>query len=730
MCRRLRKSMAANNDAGTECRASPNHAMLELMRQAQSMDSNEAYKHMCLAQDEIQRLKLEIQQQQEQEMAVPIKNELQSSLDDAACSAQMEIENPREMNEVESAKNETTETSYKVATKQKKDAQMINSNQPPPSLVEEEPKYTTTVEGSWLDQQKGGKCSIEYLPNVKCYQITLTSKSCDSSPSMIPLSKHDLHFTMIPLEEEKNSNSQSTSLISYYEAKLYQLKKDNHSATSSFLPAGMNGGNNKLHLLLSTILPISSRTSQSTIPTARISTDANSISLRIQLQQDMTSLGTDDLLVDNLLEMKKGGSSSSFSTTPSNNTSNASQLNHLCCRFCRNPIINTQKNDDNTNTPTIRAVLPLPSGYWDKISDYLICYEGQAAIDFTSSSTNAILHTALEDDAILVLHTDDLASGGVVCLAGVMGYGEHSSMMSEQHLNNSGGLHHENGGDGRASSQVWKDNFASREIGVGRTNALTCANCCSTLGYVSEQDSNTYRLYKHLLDCEMPPNNNIGFGSPPGAPAQDPFSEKYTCGSFLAREMVRYAESEAVYTFVVGISDENYNWTGVHNKNPHHGACILLRMLGWDTPMAVMGGSANGGRESEEICFRKVVKVIYEVTSDHGGLTHAANSNSDDPLEWSWGGTDFCCLPPTGKSQANPDDDEIAGAAVQTKASSIRIYFSKQEWTDLRDVLARGSDYFSETVKDAIVMTKLGLQRNGGDGEEQFASLSYLTLVS
>ena len=66
-------------------------------------------------------------------MEVPIKNEVQSSLDDVAYSAQMEIENPSETNEAESAKNETTETSSKIATKQKNEEQMINSNQPPPS---------------------------------------------------------------------------------------------------------------------------------------------------------------------------------------------------------------------------------------------------------------------------------------------------------------------------------------------------------------------------------------------------------------------------------------------------------------------------------------------------------------------------------------------------------------------------------------------------------------------
>ena len=37
----------------------------------------------------------------------------------------------------------------------------------------------------------------------------------------------------------------------------------------------------------------------------------------------------------------------------------------------------------------------------------------------------------------------------------------------------------------------------------GRTVTATCANCGAILGFVSDRDPGTYRLYKHLLDCDL-----------------------------------------------------------------------------------------------------------------------------------------------------------------------------------------------------------------------------------
>ena len=319
-------------------------------------------------------------------------------------------------------------------------------------------------------------------------------------------------------------------------------------------------------------------------------------------------------------------------------------------------------------------------------------------MDFTSSSTNAIPNTALEDDAILVLHQQDLVKGGVRTL-GVKGYGEHSLV----HLN-------DDTATTNSASQAWIDKSA---VKGERSKAVTCVNCCSTLGFVSEYNADTFRLYKHLLDC----------GSPDGSGGGAFVFSKYTCGSFLAKEMVRYAESEAIYTFIVGVSDEN-DWTRVHDP----GACILLRMLSWDTPMAIVGGSIDNSLEDPDLRqmhYQKVVKVIYEERSNKKELTDVIN----DPLEWAWGDTDFCCPPPTRNAESNDASlnlDENSSTALRTKASSTRIFFSKREWSDLKENLICGSRYFSEAMKDAVVMTKLGLPSSE---QKPTASLSFLPIA-
>jgi len=137
------------------------------------------------------------------------------------------------------------------------------------------------------------------------------------------------------------------------------------------------------------------------------------------------------------------------------------------------------------------------------------------------------------------------------------GYGENPSLAEQRRGNDDadadggGGGDDDNDNDDNTSSRAWRDMAASR--GGGANRSVTCANCCSTLGYVSDRDADTYRLYKHLLDCGGPDD----IGGRRRRPASSSSFADHTCGFFLAREMVRYAKSDAVFTFVVGLSDEN-----------------------------------------------------------------------------------------------------------------------------------------------------------------------------
>lgn len=695
--------------------------MAELIQHVQKMDCHTAYEQMCRAQDEIKRLQQQLVQ-----------------LDGAAADGNNNSEdgNTTSASHIE---NEGTPTSKTTAT--------VDIDDGPSSSAEVADMNINMkkAHGTWLDN--GGKCSIEYLPNIKCYHITLTKQnssnssssisSADSTDNNIPMiQKDDLQFTMSPIiRYDHNSHPSSKSCrhdcssslssgVSLFEMKLI------HSSSAS------SDKKSKEDILLSLVLP-AWKTSQhqdidsnsSSCPTVRISVDNNhSISIRINLQQTITDPSSSKRssmdLMDNLLGIEE--------TIFNPSTTSSTDINHLYCRKCRTtPIVlngtttkNTTnaKNNNNTSTARIHSVLPLPSGYWDDIEDYLICYDGQPSIDFSTSTMNAIRNVALEDDVVIVLHKDDVndnndedggGGGKVNTTRDGKGYGEHSAtllrggndMMKTSSLSTSN------------SSQLWKDKSTMKG---NRGNIITCSKCYSVLGFVSGHDSDTFRFYKHLLSCGDPISSSSS-----SLTAKNSFS-KYTCGSFIAREMVRYADSEAIYTFIVGVSDEN-DWTRLSRPS----GCLLLHMLSWDSALAGVDGrttrSSGDDHEDDTIEFEKVLKVIFDETTDRGQHSSSGQEDEDGTsTKWTWGGIDLCC--PPSISSNGLDDNEDFSTEPQTKATSVRIYLSNQEWSELKHVLLNGSEYFSEMVKDAVVLSKLGMPENGNVGHS--ASLSYLPLIS
>ncbi|KAL3756080.1 hypothetical protein ACHAWU_009382 [Discostella pseudostelligera] len=754
MCRQLRKKKKKKKQ---------NNALVELMQHVQTLDSHEAYRRMCLVQDEIQRLKsVELGECEMPHHNQPQQQQQQHELNHTDKTMQNE-DNSVVTNGVGEAKSSISTTecnSDKLRIKEPNltEADHVTDNKTSPPV---RTSYRQRVSGTWL--QNGGKISIEYLPNVKCYRVVLLKSPPTSTEDGVdifslygfPKSQHDLHCTITP------QNIQDDGLHDHLEMKLHQRQLQTFASSDSSLTTSALDREEGQILLLSMSLPTLRHSSlhkegdeSSILPNVNISLDANSISLRVQLHQNydqstaMTNTESENL-VDNLLGVDT--SSSSFSP---NVVTNALDLNYLRCRSCQHRLLRdistttnniVVTNDDATcqndnphsatpaptaTTSIIQSVLPLPSGYWDEISDYLMCYDGQASVDFTSSSTSAIATMALEDDAILVLHKQDLVEAGGVCVLDALGggYGEHTMEgYRKDGKANGANTGSEDGGYGGAPFRVWKDKAA---INGMKSKAATCANCYSTLGYVSEHDTDTFRLYKHLLDCGKE-NDDDGRNDCGGAVPMIGGSifTKHTCASFLARELVRYAESDAIYTFIVAISDVN-DWTRMGRNNP--GACILLRTLGWDTPISTVEGRTRSDGPAEEessgdlcnypLTFQKVVKVIFEVVTDRNILTSPQTSNGDNPIEWTWGGTDFCCPPPRLSSASIADGLMNDEKVVQTRASSVGIFLSEREWCELKNELHRSSDYFTEAVSDAFVITKLGLL--------QAAKLSFLPLVA
>lgn len=319
-----------NADAASEAM----EAWRDLARRVESMDRDEAYMQMCKAQDEIRRLQSHYQEtKQADNDSSTVKSPMIMSH-----STNSEAENER------SAEGGLSKDVFTSATNS--DVQSLQTANEQSTTAFQTDKRVHCINGTWIDN--GGECSVEFLPNVKCYILTLIQNdtSANTSCSCIPTRDEvTLDFSLI----HDNSKDDSSSDISYYEVKMY------HNKVISNNPQ-----------LLSLSLPVDSFSfgmDQEQAPNYRVTTDDNSLSVRIQFHS-LTIDGSNSI-IDELL-----GNTDSTSNFSSTIMSDAKSMNYLCCRTCHNPIV------ENDGEPIIQSVLPLPSGYWDEITDFLICYDG------------------------------------------------------------------------------------------------------------------------------------------------------------------------------------------------------------------------------------------------------------------------------------------------------------------------------------------------------------------
>ncbi|EJK68799.1 hypothetical protein THAOC_09992 [Thalassiosira oceanica] len=283
------------------------------------------------------------------------------------------------------------------------------------------------------------------------------------------------------------------------------------------------------------------------------------------------------------------------------------------------------------------------------------------------------------------------------------GYGEHSLGRGNNEV---------------TSTMEWRDGGSSA-TGSAIARPLACSRCLSTLGYAAGDDGDTCRLYKHLLDCGGDQSTPTPTRTPDDALAA------HTVGSFLAGEMVRNAETMAVYTFVVGVSDES-DWTRLSGPQTH----LLLHILSWDTVMAAWDGGGVVGKKGKAVTvnkgtgdelpprhsaeFTRAVKVIYEETGEEGGPGPA--NGDEEGAVWTWRCADFCCPPDNANGPLPPE--------TEAKASAVRIYLSGRERDGLLSQLEGSAGHFPRPISDALVGMKLGPSR-GADG----ARVGFLPLV-
>lgn len=344
----------------------------------------------------------------------------------------------------------------------------------------------------------------------------------------------------------------------------------------------------------------------------------------------------------------------------------------LACGFCHHPLLSNKGEEGDA---TIERVLPLPSGRWDEMQDYLICYEGQATVDFSSASTYGQRKTLLEDETVLVAHRLDIGAAASVMAA--TGYGDDSRddgdrPSAKNHLAIAAGLVDRDPTALVRGSRPWR-------VAVGGAT-LTCSLCASHLGFAPVELPDTYRLLKHRL---------VQLSS---ATTPPPPHRLLAVSSFVVHEMIRYAETRAIFAFTVSDDAER------------HRRLLLLRLVSWDTTAASTSDAERGDEDGVYRIreWKRRAKILFEETA---GVAAAAAAT--ESAQWTWTSQDLCC-PPDGREERAGAPAVSDTSKTDPSASLVRLCLSAHEWEELRTELRDASRFYAGEVVAATVAAKLG----------------------
>lgn len=289
-------------------------------------------------------------------------------------------------------------------------------------------------------------------------------------------------------------------------------------------------------------------------------------------------------------------------------------------------------------------------------------------MDFSSKSFCLKQGFVLEDAISVVLHKDDL--GNRICVLAIEGYGEVSPLCDQQKL-----IKNTYPGDDGINAvpfhgnKMWKDSLGGETV--------CCSRCCAKLGFAPIENDSTVRLFKHRLRTD--PGSFFGFQR---SSIFNSF-KRNTCASFLAHEMVRYAETYGVFTFEIAVPYFGTTELAAESGESHRQSFLVLKILSWDNRIAsteYFKGQVEKVNGYLHLEFVTVVKVFYEITDK---IRH---SNIEVPTMSQWSAIDFCCLP--------EEDKAFKGKST----SSVRIYLPDEEWKELHDTLKDGKRFFSDSM--------------------------------
>jgi MYND finger len=367
-------------------------------------------------------------------------------------------------------------------------------------------------------------------------------------------------------------------------------------------------------------------------------------------------------------------------------------IQNICCSNC----------NSNLCIPAISKILPLPSGRFDAIDDYLMCYTGDQTIDFSTSAMSAQSGMILEDDISFVLHRSDVSE--TVCVLSTIGYGQPEDfifniMRSKGVMDTRASLLSlDSMADGYQGPMLrgmrqWNDNVGGMP--------LTCSLCATVLGVAHRSSPDVYRLLKHRLHRSIPVSSTRSL---------EACNQKLlSTSSFIINEMVRYAETQAVFAFEIMTADDKLALKSDKNMLVHK--CLRLRMLGWDSIICDNSDFiVNADGNFTVLKWSRSAKVTFETLSVQLQQSDILLQEFDNA--WMLNNVDWCCPP--------IDDVTVVGFGNNRDSakSCARIFICPLEWNELRHQLYISSKRFSKEAKETIISTKLGLtiQESGAVG--------------
>jgi MYND finger len=299
----------------------------------------------------------------------------------------------------------------------------------------------------------------------------------------------------------------------------------------------------------------------------------------------------------------------------------------LACRHCHTPIAQVQPKSTLPNRPSsnaadtqpssvlhspMNAILSLPSGHFQELQDYLVCYnEGPTSIDFHNGDTNLLppVGTLYENETLYIIHSENVIPNAL-CLLSIPMYGGSDSGGEDGFVVSSAYSQWLSNQPWLKGSPEWRchtvpERRSLLEQGFDRegefsffngeneafkvTHCLTCSFCASAVGFATDVtlptifdgDGTTtsttvaYQLLKHQLISLSTPEKNrnlypdatdaLSIDNGPSdmdrpamllSPFEGLFQNLVSISQFITHEMIHFAETKAIFTFAVVCVDE------------------------------------------------------------------------------------------------------------------------------------------------------------------------------